>query len=155
VQARIKNRVVDPTEVEAALHQLAAEFNADVTSGEAGGDGDVGPSGKGVASRAGALSTASGSLQFHFPAIRRQFLASEAMRRRLKLDEGKLGEVVYSSADSDQEAYAREEASFDRELAANVDLTAYLPSPDRVGFEDEFEIVAFEEELKRRREGKH
>ena len=128
VQAKIKDRTVDPSEVEVALHQLAAEFDANVSSGEAG----------------------AGSLRFSFPAIRKQFLASETVRRRLKLEDDKIGEVVYSSEDSPAEAAARDQAAFDRELAAEVDLTAYLPSPDRAGFEDEFEIVAFEEELKRR-----
>jgi len=128
VQARMKDRTVDPGAVEAALHQLAAEFDADVSAGESG----------------------EGSLRFSFPAIRKQFLASETVRRRLKLEEGKIGKVVYSSADSAEEGSERDQAAFDRELAANVDLTAYLPSPDRAGFEDEFEIVAFEEELKRR-----
>jgi uncharacterized membrane protein len=126
VRARMKDRIVDPSEVEAALHQLAAEFDADVSSGEGG------------------------PLRFSFPAIRKQFLASEAVRTQLKLEDRKLGEVVYSSGDSEEEASEREGAAFDRELAATVDLTAYLPSPDRAGFEDEFEIVAFEEELKRR-----
>ncbi len=126
VQARMKDRTVDPSEVEAALHQLAAEFDADVSSGEGG------------------------PLRFSFPAIRKQFLASETVRRQLKLEDRKLGEVVYSSGDSAEEASERDQAAFDRELAAEVDLTAYLPSPDRAGFEDEFEIVAFDEELKRR-----
>ena len=128
VQAKIKDRTVDPSEVEAALHQLQAEFDADVSSGEAG----------------------AGSLRFSFPAIRKQFLASETIRRQLKLEDSKIGQAVYSSADSPAEASERDRAAFDRELAAEVDLTAYLPSPDRAGFEDEFEIVAFEEELKRR-----
>jgi hypothetical protein len=123
--------MVDPSAVEAALHQLAAEFDADVSAGEAG----------------------EGSLRFSFPAIRKQFVASETVRQRLKL-EVRLGEVVYSSADSTEETSERDQAIFDRELAADVDLTAYLPSPDRAGFEDEFEIVAFEEELKRRAKAK-
>ena len=93
-----------------------------------------------------------GSLRFSFPSIRKQFVASETVRQRLKL-EVRLGEVVYSSADSTKETSERDQAIFDRELAG-VDLTAYLPSPDRVGFEDEFEIVAFEEELKRRAKAK-
>ena len=126
VRARMKDRIADPSEVEAALHQLAAEFDADVSSGDGG------------------------PLRFSFPGIRKQFLASETVRRHLKLEDRKLGEVVYSSGDSAEEASEREGAAFDRELAADVDLTAYLPSPDRAGFEDEFEIVAFEEELKRR-----
>lgn len=144
VQAKMKDRIVDPSEVEAALHQLAAEFDADVSSGE------VGPSGPVPSSTAEALSTGGSSLRFSFPAIRKQFLASETVRRRLKLEDAELGDVVYSSADSEEEASDREQAAFDRKLAGEVDLTAYLPSPDRTGFEDEFELVAFEEELKRR-----
>ena len=132
VQAKMKDQTVDPSAVEAALHQLAAEFDANVSSGEAG----------------------DGPLRFSFPAIRNQFLASETVRQRLKLEDGKLGDIVYSSGDSAAEASERDQAAFDRELAAEVDLTAYLPSPDRAGFEDEFEIVAFEEELKRRGAGK-
>jgi hypothetical protein len=120
---------VDPSEVEAALHQLAAEFDADVSSGQ---------------------TDQPGTLRFSFPAIRNQFLASETMRRKLKLEKDGLGGVVYSSADSAAEASEREGVAFDRELAAEIDLTPYLPSPDRAGFEDEFEVVAFEEELKRR-----
>jgi hypothetical protein len=129
VKARMKDGTVDPSAVEAALHEIAAEFDADVSS---------------------AVST---SLRFTFPTIRSQFVASETVRRRLKLEEGKLGEVVYSSADSNAEASDREGAAFDREFAAKLDLTAYLPSPDRAGFEDEYELVAFDEELKRRGEG--
>ena len=144
VQAKMKDRMVAPSEVEAALHQLAAEFDADVSTGE------VGPSSTGVSSTAEALSAGGSSLRFSFSAIRKQFLASETVRRHLKLEDTRLGDVVYSSADSEEEASGRERAAFDRELAGEVDLTAYLPSPDRAGFEDEFEIVAFEEELKRR-----
>ena len=132
VQAKMKDQAVDPSAVEAALHELAAEFDADVSSEPE------------VPSQGGS------PLRFSFPAIRKQFLASEAVRRHLKLEDGKIGKVVYSSADSAAEASERDGAAFDRELAAEVDLTAYLPSPDRIGFEDDFEIVAFDEELKRR-----
>ena len=144
VQARMKDRTVDPSAVEAALHQLAAEFDADVSSGE------VGPSGAERSSAPDARSRGGSPLRFSFPGIRKQFLASERVRRQLKLEDAELGDVVYSSADSAEEASERDRAAFDRKLAATVDLTAYLPSPDRAGFEDEFEIVAFEEELKRR-----
>jgi hypothetical protein len=146
VKARMKDGTVDPSAVEAALHQIAAEFDADVSPGEMGGSGTPDAS---VAAKA-AVGT---SLRFTFPAIRSQFVASETVRRRLKLEEGKLGGVVYSSADSNAEASEREGAAFDREFAANLDLTAYLPSPDRAGFEDEYELVEFDEELKRRGQG--
>ncbi len=143
VQAKMKDRIVDRSAVEAALHQLAAEFDADVTTGPVGQSGSR-------PSTADGSAPGGDSLRFSFPAIRKQFLASEAVRRRLKLEDAELGDVVYSSADSEEEASERDRAAFDRELAGDVDLTAYLPSPDRTGFEDEFEIVAFEEELKRR-----
>ncbi len=148
VRARISDRTVDPSEVEAALHQLAAEFDADVSSGAIGSSGADGSSPVDDLSKAGPL-------RFFFPSIRNQFLASEKMRRRLKLENVELGGVVYSSADSAVEASEREGVAFDRELAGEIDLTPYLPSPDRVGFEDEFELVAFEEELKRRGPVKH
>ncbi len=124
---RLKGYEVDRFEVEAALHQLASEFDADVSSDD------------------------EGTLVFAFGAIRRQFAASETIRQRVKLEDRTLGEIVYSSADTAIEASKRDAAAFDRELAAgNMDLSGYLRSPDRVDFEDDYEVVAFEEELKRR-----
>ena len=94
----------------------------------------------------------SGATAFRFPEVRRQFVASESVRRRLRLEKRQLGETVYSSADSPEEASRRDLAAMDRELQpAAMDLSGYLPSPDRVGFEDDFEVVAFEEELARSR----
>ena len=81
---------MDAAAVEAARHQNAAGLDAEGSSGE------VEPSAGG------------GPLRFSFPAIRKQFLASEAVRKRLKLEDRKLGEVVYSSGDSEEEAYERE-----------------------------------------------
>ena len=131
VKSRLKDQSVDQSEVEGALHQLASEFNADVSAGP------------------------DGALLFTFSAIRRQFLASETVRRRLKLGDRAVGEVVYSSADTSTEESARDQARFDRELeAAEVDLSAYLPSPDRSGFEDDYEIVEFDEQLARRAGGR-
>ncbi len=125
VRNRLKDQAVDDVEVEAALHSIAAEFNADVTSG------------------------ADGSLVFTLPAIRREFVASEMVRQGLALENRKLGDIVYSSADSSVEASKRDLDEFDRQLAgAEMDLSGYLPSPDRAGFEDDYEIVAFDEELR-------
>ena len=46
----------------------------------------------------------------------------------------------------------RDLAEFDRQLAGDgPDLSGYLPSPERIAFEDDFEVVAFEEELERQR----
>jgi len=125
VRTRMKDQPVDHSEVEGTLHNLASEFNADVTSGS------------------------DGALVFTFPAIRREFAASETVRRTLSLENRTLGDVVYSSADTPQEATGRDVDEFDRQLAAaEMDLSAYLPSPDQVGFEDDYEIVAFDEELR-------
>ena len=127
VRTRLKDQPVDHSEVEASLHALASELNADVSAG------------------------ADGGLVFTFPAIRREFVASETVRREMALDDRELGDVVYSSADTPSEASERDMAEFDRELAAaEMDLSGYLPSPDRVGFEDDYEIVAFDEELRGR-----
>ncbi len=35
-----------------------------------------------------------------------------------------------------------------------MDLSAYLPSPNRSGFEDDYEIVEFDEQLARRTVGR-
>ena len=132
VRGRLKDQVVDHSEVESALHSLAAELDADVTSGPDGG------------------------LVFAFPAIRREFVASETMRRQLLLEDRVLGDIVYSSADSSRKGAKRdaqrEMDEFDRQLAgAEMDLSVYLPSPDRVGFVDDYEVVAFDEALRRPR----
>ena len=121
---------VDRALVEQALHQLASEFDADV------------------------LSRSDGALGFRFPAARRQFLASEAVRTRLRLEEQRLGPTVFSSGDSASEAEARERANFDRQLASQeTDLGGYLISPTSVAFEDDFELVAFDEEIRRAQTG--
>jgi len=131
VQARLKDQPVEPSEVEGALHQLASEFDADVSTG------------------------ADGALLFTFSAIRRQFVASETVRQRLKLEKRTVGDVVYSSADTVREESERAQAAFDRDLkGAEMDLSAYLPSPNRSGFEDDYEIVEFDEQLARRTVGR-
>ena len=77
-------------------------------------------------------------------------MASEALRKKLRLEDQRLGSTIYSSADSTAEADARDLANFDRELAsAQPDLSGYLASPGRVDFEDDYEVVAFDEELER------
>ena len=73
------------------------------------------------------------------------------MRRKLELDRKSLGEIVYATSDTPEQAEAREARLFDRALEAGerIDVERYLPSPDRIGFEEDFEIVAFDEELRR------
>ena len=66
------------------------------------------------------------------------------------LDKRELGEIVYSTADTPEEAHLRETRLFDRSLHGDLDLDRLLPATDRVDFEDEYEIVAFDEELRRR-----
>jgi len=122
VRARLKT-LPESTVVD-VLNDLAAEFDADVDTDEAG------------------------ALRFRFPAIRRSFVSSEMARRELRLHERELGEIVYSSADDAIQAGARELEAFDRELAAaELDLSVYLPPTDQVAFEDDYEIVALDDDL--------
>jgi len=122
----------DSGRVGAALHQLAAEFDAEV---------DAGPD---------------GTLEFRFPDIRRQFQAAAAMRSELALERREVGEIVYSSADTTEQAYEREADAFDRALdsgrdgVVQEDLTRYIEAPERVGYVEDWELLAFEEEMRRR-----
>jgi hypothetical protein len=126
VASRLKDQVVEKGDIEAQLHALAAELDADVTTDDAGAN------------------------LFSFPALRRAFLASDAIRRKLELEKRTLGDIIYATSDTTAEAGARDGALFDRALEnARVDVEHHLPSLDRVGFEDEFEMVAFDEELAR------
>jgi hypothetical protein len=122
VQARLKQSTAKQIETE--LNTLAAEFDADVDTDEAG------------------------ALRFRFPNVRKAFVESEITRRSLRLDERELGAIVYSSGDDANEASAREMENFDRELAAaEMDLSSYLPSAGNVAFEDDYEIVALDDDL--------
>lgn len=99
------------------LETLASELGADV---EADDDG----------------------FRYRFPSVREAFVEAELVRRELALDDQKLGRVVYSTADTNAEAAQRDMAAFDRELAgAELDLSRYLPSPNKVGYEEDFELV--------------
>jgi hypothetical protein len=126
VSARLKDQEVSRKEVETVLQKLAAELDADVAPGEGG------------------------ELEYTFPALPRELRAAETVRRSLQLDKRDLGDVVFSTADTPEEAGERELRLFDRELTDDVDLERYLPPTDRVDFEHDYEIVAFDEELARR-----
>jgi len=126
VATRLKEQAVTPGMVDDALERLAAEFDADVESDE------------------------KGELSYTFPALPREMRAAESVRRTLELEKRELGEVVYSTADSSEEAGARELRLFDRALDGDADLSRILPRTDRVDFEHDYEIVAFDEELARR-----
>jgi hypothetical protein len=92
-----------------------------------------------------------GKVEYRFPTIRGEFLGAEKVRRRLALEEQEVGDIVYASDETEEDANARELAAFDREMERQADLERYLQAPDRVDYLDEFELVAFDEELKRGR----
>jgi hypothetical protein len=121
-----KHQSVSAAQVEKALQDLAADFDAQVEPG------------------------ADGALCYTFPEIRRQVAAAEGTRRRLRLEERTLGPIVFDTGDTSAQEAERAMASFDRELAGE-DLTRYVPSPERVAFEADYELVAFDEELEGRK----
>lgn len=124
VSARLPKQKVLRRDIDRAVDDLAAEFDADVAPDE------------------------EGRMVYTFPAVRREVEASELMRRSMRLEDQVTGGVVYSTADTALEAGERELEAFDRALASGeVDLGGYVPSTDRVGFEADYELVAFEEEL--------
>lgn len=125
VARRLEGFEASPRQIRKALEQLAAEFDADVEVDDRG------------------------VTRYRFPAVRRSFVEAELMRRRLQLEASDPGEIVYSTADSPKEESARDLAAFDRELAAaEVDLTRYLPTPDRAGYEEDFAVVADDDALR-------
>lgn len=113
---------VEPAQVTDVLNGLAAEFDADVEP------------------------AADGTLEFRFPSVLRQFVAGRDLRKGLRLDERKVGDIVYSSADTNEEAGRRELEGFDRELAGLIE------APGRVDYEEAYDLIEFDEELARRRE---
>ncbi len=123
VTARLEHQAVGRSEVEKVLHALAAEFDAEVAPDD------------------------QGRLVFRFPTIRREVAAGEVVRRSLSLEGRELGPIVYDTGDSTAEADARDLAAFDRELG-KVDVSGYVPSPDRVGYEADYEVVASDEEVR-------
>lgn len=130
-------RSLSQRDVEAQLLQLTADWDAAV---EAGGAGRV---------------------EYRFPEIRKELLAGEQARNALALEKKEVGEIVYSSGDSTKQAEEREAAAFDRELASGAPASAgdaaalarYAPSDSRVAYVDDFELVAFDQELDSRRIG--
>lgn len=117
VQRQLDDASAGAKLVAAELERLAAEFGAEV---EAGDDG----------------------FRYRFPALRRAFVEAELVRRGIKLEDWKPGQIVYSTSDSPEEEARKDAAAFDRELAGtDLKLSRYLPSPDRIGYRDDFEIV--------------
>lgn len=93
LQARAGKRKVSRSAVEAALRQLAQEFDAPITK-------------------------VNGELFFGFRNVKRQFLASHVVRRQIRLARTASGRTVFDSADSPLLASQRDLESFDRELYA-------------------------------------
>jgi hypothetical protein len=118
VARRLDHQDVRPKDVERALQELAAEFDADVEP------------------------DADGQLIYRFPKVREQVTASEALRRVLELDAKALGPIVFNTGDSPEDEGRRELEAFDRALAETrgADLGRYVPSPGKVGFEDEWAL---------------
>lgn len=117
VTRALEDRQVPPKLILTELERLAAEFDADVEAEDEG-------------------------FRYRFAAIRESFVEAEFTRRRLKLQDQRLGPIVYATSDTPAEAAQRDLAAFDRELeGAQLDLSRYLPSPTRVGFEEDFEVV--------------
>jgi hypothetical protein len=106
------------------LQALTAEF-----------DGEVEETEKGIA-------------RYRFPEIRTQFLDSERIRGALRLDTQEVGDIVYASDETREDADAREVEAFEREMDRQADLERYLQAPDRLSYVDDFELVAFDEELR-------
>ena len=117
VRKYLRERTAERQEVEAALHHLAAEFDADVEVDQ------------------------NGRHQFTFPKVRQSFLAAAQGRSQLRLEERRVGEVVYSSADDAGEMEARDQRNFDRELAG------YVEAPKRVRHLDDYEVAEFDRML--------
>ncbi len=117
VRRYLRERTAQRGEVEQALHQLAAEFDADVVVDD------------------------QGHHQYTFPKVRQAFLASADGRSQLRLEERSVGDVVYSSADDAQEAEQRDLKNFDRELAG------YVEAPKRVRHLADYEVAEFDRML--------
>ncbi len=92
-----------------------------------------------------------GILKYRFPSILTQFRGAERVRRRLSLEDQAVGDIVYASDQTEEEANQRDLAAFDRELNRPDALTRYLGAPERVSYLDEFELVAFDEEMRQGR----
>jgi hypothetical protein len=92
-----------------------------------------------------------GTAQYRFPEILRLYRGAEVVRRHLSLQRQEVGEIVYSSDESEEESGRREVEAFEREMSRQDELEAYVKDPNRLGYMDEFELVAFDEELRRGR----
>jgi len=121
---RLADQRVTRSEVAEVLGRMAVELDADVRVRE------------------------DGATEYRFDAIRRQLAAGEVARGSLRLDRRTVDRTVFSTSDTPHEASERDGALFDRALEGpTVDLEGYVPVVDRVDYEHEYELVAFDEEL--------
>lgn len=120
VADKLGDAAADAEVVAKELRALASEFGAEVEDTDDG-------------------------YRYRFPALREAFVEAELVRRGVKLEDWKPGDIVYSTSDSSAEASEKDLAAFDRELAgAELDLSRYLPSPDRIGYREDFDLVVDE-----------
>jgi hypothetical protein len=105
IKGRAGRQPVSRSTVEAALRELAADFDAPIT-------------------------TEGGDLFFGFRNVKRQFLASHLLRRQLALGRKVSGEAFFDTADSPGVASARELQAFDRELGLGPPPPPATPPPD-------------------------
>jgi len=92
-----------------------------------------------------------GVAEYRFPEILRALQESEVVRRHLRLGDQQVGEIVYASDESREEADRREVEAFEREMERQREMDRYLQDPNRLAYMDEFELVTFDEELRRGR----
>ena len=128
VRARLPNATCTVSDVTSLLDEYVAALDGEVTITD---DDDI---------------------YYRLSRIREQYQDSEAVRRHLKLGNLKLGEIVFSTSDSGDAAGKRDLELFDRALRdGSPSLATRLPSLDRVGIEEPYELLAFDEELRRGR----
>jgi len=106
--------------LESELQALLAEFNGEVEE------------------------TSDGTAKYRFSSILSQFRGAESVRRRLRLGDQIVGDIVYASDQTEEEGHKRDLDTFDRELKGKEDLTRFLQAPDRLGYLDELELVSFD-----------
>jgi hypothetical protein len=99
LQSRAGKRRVSRSAVEKALEQLASEFEAPITE-------------------------LNGDRFFGFRNVKRQFLASQVQRTRLRLERTVAGRMVFDSGDAPLVAAQRELEAFDRALGQDASLRA-------------------------------
>jgi hypothetical protein len=121
VRTALDDESIPAVEVTAVLRGLAEEYDADAEAGE---DGRL--------------------MAYRFPGVRTAFAAAERARSALRLEEGRVGRIVFSSDDTSVQASERELEEFDSELRRR------LSAPQRTGYRDDLELIAFDDRLARR-----